>query len=164
MHLVTHTRLLLPSFLNCIVYIFTVNISFFLSFSFCYLVILLFRGCALHGSHFPVCTNPIGRSPCNLEFLCPIKLIKIKFNISEVIQRNFMKFGIVGMLMWLSWKHTSNQVSPYLNNDSCRHFGTKLLLELFIFTPAPIRRKILNGNHKNSFLSCWKQQIGEGNK
>ena len=57
--------------------IFTVNRSFFfLSFSFCYLVILLFRGCALHGSRFPVCTNPIGRSPCNLEFLCPIKLMK----------------------------------------------------------------------------------------
>ena len=38
-----HTRLLLPSFLNCILYIFTVNRSFFL---FCYLVVLLFRGCA----------------------------------------------------------------------------------------------------------------------
>ena len=53
-------------FLNCIIYIFTV-IRFLKFFSpFCYLVILLFVGCALHGSRFPVGTNPIGRSPCNL--------------------------------------------------------------------------------------------------
>jgi hypothetical protein len=69
MPLVTHTRLLLPSFLNCIMYCIYIYCKY-------YLVILLFRGCALHGFRFPVCTIPIGRSTLIYSCFCPINKTK----------------------------------------------------------------------------------------